>query len=742
MGGLSINCPLCCNKTFTCRESLQEHLSNVLDNLYCPICNSKSSSVLELITHIGQSGCQPGPSLRHTIIYEDENAEGKKDQNSDETENSETKVYEHEIATSNANTSFSEEHSYEAHVDPNDNNKMYVEFISKQLTKPCLQTRELKLVKENGESRYMIVTQDEGELNAESTIVTKQNVDGTISLTTVKDMNIVTDAVIAESAPPEQPVETYSCNTCKVSFTSVIEHIQNYHTDQEVVVEEPLEEGATGPLPIEYRTVETEDAQVTTDKQAPRRVITDTGDIVEEQSILKADEITQKDTVPLEAIQKRPRKVITIDKNSRVQLTVKQIDKLCNTSDKDKAKAAVEKPGHYHKVTLKEVQTDCGFAIKMYHCLSCEVCVPNIDEFKSYPCKTLKYSCPQCPVAYDNSKSLSAHMKVHKVKADSIVEEPISYECEICGTVFPTNKSLKLHKRMHDPIKSRPIEAPVENSDGSEVNEDKYHCLVCDKMIPEFYRTIHQNSHKTSNVMNCSICNKKFNSLEYLEMHMNVHNMDKVPISQQDESLPYTCLYCNRRFARPHEKVKHERIHTGEKPHSCEICGKSFRVSYCLTLHMRTHTGARPYACPHCGKRFKAHSVYNHHLLTHSEVRAYKCPYCPKAFKTSVQLAGHKNSHTKPFSCQHCNRPFASLYAVRVHTETHSRQNNLKFSCQLCGASYARAFALKDHIKQVHKQEDKSPPRVMATDEDWNPDTDSEGIQELNKDLTQEVSIF
>lgn len=95
MGGLSINCPLCCNKTFTCRESLQEHLSNVLDNLYCSICNSKSTSILELINHIGQNDCQPGPSLRHTIIYEDENTEGISDQNSADTQSSQTKEYEH-----------------------------------------------------------------------------------------------------------------------------------------------------------------------------------------------------------------------------------------------------------------------------------------------------------------------------------------------------------------------------------------------------------------------------------------------------------------------------------------------------------------------------------------------------------------------------------------------------------------------------------------------------------------------
>lgn len=44
--------------------------------------------------------------------------------------------------------------------------------------------------------------------------------------------------------------------------------------------------------------------------------------------------------VDSEVIQKRPRKVVTEDKTSRAGLAVKQIDKLCSTSAKEKAKAA------------------------------------------------------------------------------------------------------------------------------------------------------------------------------------------------------------------------------------------------------------------------------------------------------------------------------------------------------------------------------------------------------------------
>uniref|UniRef100_A0A2A4K9U8 C2H2-type domain-containing protein n=1 Tax=Heliothis virescens TaxID=7102 RepID=A0A2A4K9U8_HELVI len=683
MCGQPLDCPVCWNKSFSSKQTLLYHLTNALENSYCPVCICKCTSLAHLVEHLSEDKCQPDSNVHK---FEHKDNEDTIIQNR-VIENSEIRVLENDINTSDKDH-FEIENVQEIPAETNEPNKMYVDLFGKPM-KPCLQTGELRLVKENGESRYMIVTPDPG-LSAESTIVTKQNNDGTISLTTIKDMKMESESSIAtDSMPDDNQEEIYSCNTCKVSFTSVIEHIQNYHNDQDVVVEEPLEDNQNDTIPIEYEPTDHEESMVTSDKQTPRRVITDTGDIVEEPLEFKPDsQFITPDSMPDQM------ETIKAEKKGKRFVTkrVLQVDKICDSVIKDAMK------------------TD----------------------------GKVKYPCLYCPVAYENSKSLCAHMKVHKMKSGNVASEPISYECDICNTIFPTNKSLKLHKRMHDPVKSRPIEFPVENTDGSQVSDRQYICPICDKVFPIDYKHIHQNSHKSSAKINCGICNKKFTSREYLEMHANVHNIDKVPVNKQDKNLPYNCIYCNRRFARPHEKVKHERIHTGEKPHSCEICGKSFRVSYCLTLHMRTHTGARPYACQQCGKRFKAHSVYNHHLLTHSEVRAYKCPFCPKAFKTSVQLAGHKNSHTKPFQCQHCNRPFASLYAVRVHTETHARQNNLKFSCEMCGASYARAFALKDHIKQAHKQEPPpSPTQTIPTEEEWNnPDADH-----LNKDLTHEIDL-
>ncbi|XP_060804781.1 zinc finger protein ZFP2 isoform X1 [Amyelois transitella] len=723
-------CPLCCDKTFGSKLSLIQHLSEMLSNVSCPICKNKWSSVTHLIEHLTLDNCQ---SDNTTQTYNVQTLEGNQDITADNKPYiSNNQIIENVNSQETDLSSQINNEEVNETIDINNVNKMYTVLLDKNTMKTCLQTQELKFVEENGQSRFVFMEEMDSDLDSGNTVVTKQNNDGTISLTTVKDLKIDAESMLNSAENElEENQEVYSCNSCGVSFSSVIEHIQNYHNDQEVVVEEPAEEGETE-LPIEYDPMMTE-GSINDTKFTPRRMITETGDIVEAPATMKPIETSDKNNAEKPARGPTRRYV--------------QIDKFCDSHIKD-INPSKDKDEPFHRAIVKEMETTDGQKVKMFQCIVCNIYVSSLTDMKSQPCKALKYSCPHCPVAYENSKSLCAHMKVHKASKDVSVSVEPTYNCEICCTTFQTNKSLKLHKRMHDPVKTRPIDPPVRSIDGTTdavTNDARYLCNVCNKMIPVDYRTIHQHSHKTSNKMNCTICNKKFQSAEYLDMHMKAHNMNKIPENKTDRELPYSCVYCPRQFSRPHEKVKHERIHTGEKPHSCEICGKSFRVSYCLTLHMRTHTGARPYACPHCGKRFKAHSVYNHHLLTHSEKRAYKCPMCPKAFKTSVQLAGHKKCHTKPFSCQHCNRPFASLYAVRVHMETHSRQNNLKFTCPLCGARYARAFALKDHVKQAHQLDGDSIDKVGPNGEkDWSiilGDGEPEPIKtEIIKSTLEEVT--
>ncbi|XP_041981754.1 zinc finger protein 91-like isoform X1 [Aricia agestis] len=719
-------CPLCCNMQFTSKEDLVVHLSEISSNIKCPICTKTFSNFSLIMKHLKVDMCEinfkdSNRTLVSTLAISD-NMETITNPNLNQTS----------VESISSNDSFSQ--SLVNH-DGTGVSEDYVDMISTQLEKPCIQDQDLKFIKEEADGQYLILP--DGALLDAGSVVTKQNKDGTISLNSINDDNNFEHETefVALNSEAEAKEEIYSCNTCGVSFTSVSDHIQNYHTDQVVVVEsndEAPNDNGMSEISLDMESSSQNDQSE--DRQTSRRMITETGDIVEEPLDKEQPQLVAGQNVVL------VKDVNMINKlDEKLKLDIEKENKKKKSKVKEDAGIGL----YYHKsVVMKDMETETGNSIQVYNCTHCHLYVTTLTQFQQYPCKKSEYPCSQCSVVYKNAKSLSAHMKKHKVKIPTMptfsektkvtteFSDRLSdnLECEICSTTFTTTKSFKLHKRMHDPIKSRPIEAPFVTQYGTTPSDEKYLCVVCDKMIPLDYRTIHENSHKVDNTYICDVCNKQFESRDYLDMHMTVHNTEKVTIGSQDKSLPYKCLYCTRKFARPHEKVKHERIHTGEKPHSCEICGKSFRVSYCLTLHMRTHTGARPYACPHCNKRFKAHSVFNHHLLTHSEVRAYKCPYCPKAFKTSVQLAGHKNSHTKPFACQQCNRPFASLYAVRVHMESHAKQNSLKFACALCGASYARAFALNDHVRQAHNSE-----QLDVKDSEWT-------IIEESIDPTQELA--
>lgn len=140
----------------------------------------------------------------------------------------------------------------------------------------------------------------------------------------------------------------------------------------------------------------------------------------------------------------------------------------------------------------------------------------------------------------------------------------------------------------------------------------------------------------TGDSVTCAVCNRKFDSADSLTMHAAVHT--EIALSQSptpptsistplaretavtmttmatmnattlttmttttatataveigDSQKPYQCQHCGRRFTRPHEKVKHERIHTGEKPHACEVDGHNRIIGscakYCPKAQMRS----------------------------------------------------------------------------------------------------------------------------------------------------------
>lgn len=669
MGSLQLECPLCCNEIFEDKQALKYHLLSFVDNIICPACDKRCQTVLDLAEHLGNDCCDRKDECAGDLIAQ--------------------------------NQIFIKEEVEDIVDEPFGNSILAKALLNKNIKNEIYKTNN-----------------KESETEAEKQDAEMQDVEN--------------------DADKEFEEGVYSCVGCGMSFTNLIEHINQYHDEEEVVVEmqnedEELKDGddilksiSEGKAIISDDTIETvmipeydDDEEMYSNEDSQEVDGNSKSRLPQLLNTLKQENCVDKDG------RLYTRKVVQIEKfwMERKNLAVRPKDPIVvkYTADDDGVMTKVEE-GDDIPVNVQTME--------IYQCGNCNVQFHKRAQFDSHTCDPeigSEYKCSMCDSSFTNAQTLSSHMKQHKkqkVEASEASSLTGPFICNVCDTNFATNKSLRLHKRMHDPVKSKEVDPPVDygimGNNTITKPREMFECQICGKSYDKTYEEIHMAYHSGINNYDCFICNRKFYTASNLEMHMRVHTNEKghlcthcrkffITEDELEEHIkehsirrPYQCSYCARRFARPHEKVKHERIHTGEKPHECEICGKTFRVSYCLTLHMRTHSGLRPYVCQHCGKRFKAHSVYNHHLLTHSDVRGYKCPYCPKAFKTGVQLAGHKNSHTKPFSCTQCNRPFASLYAVRAHMETHKRENNLKYNCYLCGASYARAFALRDHIKEAH----------------------------------------
>ena len=77
----------------------------------------------------------------------------------------------------------------------------------------------------------------------------------------------------------------------------------------------------------------------------------------------------------------------------------------------------------------------------------------------------------------------------------------------------------------------------------------------------------------------------------------------------------YKCSYCDHEFSRHHHLVRHERMHTGEKPFKCDEigCDKRFHRNDYLNRHKLSDHGVNPYSCQQCNKTFRTKKLFDKH---------------------------------------------------------------------------------------------------------------------------------